>query len=231
MIVRDGSRELSAAGREEPGGCTGFSFSLRWRAECGGAPRGRQRPRQQGTAEALWSLSLCRPPCAVGMESNPRKPCYAFILLPGVCCHAPALHSPPACLQTYLSSPLLFPSPFSPATFPAPSASCCSALAPCAPDAVVFCWVMGRLVCSPAVIKRQQLSRVQIYIQTSHLGSATHISLCDSFWSSWSWIRLQHIGYNRCTCGSWLHSFSFLSCTFHFSCFHYQTRFCIISTH
>lgn len=144
---------------------------------------------------------------------------------------APALHSPPACLQTYLSSPLLFPSPFSPATFPAPSASCCSALAPCAPDAVVFCWVMGRLVCSPAVIKRQQLSRVQIYIQTSHLGSATHISLCDSFWSSWSWIRLQHIGYNRCTCGSWLHSFSFLSCTFHFSCFHYQTRFCIISTH
>lgn len=50
MVVRHGSsRELSAAGRDEPGGCV--SFSLRRGAER--HPGGRRRPGEQGTARPL----------------------------------------------------------------------------------------------------------------------------------------------------------------------------------
>lgn len=56
VIVRHGSRELSAARREDAGGCLSLSFSLRRGAERGaeGAPGGRRRPRQQGSDAFYW---------------------------------------------------------------------------------------------------------------------------------------------------------------------------------
>lgn len=52
LTVHDGSGELSAGGREEPGG---GCVSLHRGGECGGegAPGGRRRPRQQGTDHAM----------------------------------------------------------------------------------------------------------------------------------------------------------------------------------
>lgn len=75
VIVRHGSRELSAEGREEPGGCPSFSLrlslSLSFSLGGEGAPGGRQRPRQQGTALTLTPRSAQSSVHTPGTETKP----------------------------------------------------------------------------------------------------------------------------------------------------------------